>query len=227
VNAELFAEQKSWFPFKTLRLIPFHFHTGRDNMCLDYYLAQDVVPGREPVIRFYGWNPFCLSLGKHQKSTDVNTEALQQKNYDLVRRPTGGSAILHSEEWTYSFIVPGENLNHKGLYQLFHRHLEAALQKLGYPVSLENKASGYRLNQGGETFACFNRSAYSEVQSYGRKVVGSAQKILPRSLLQHGSVLTGKAHLGIVHFLNTSEEEKRLYSDVLKERSVSLYFRIG
>lgn len=193
-----------------------------ENMCIDYYLARDYLIRHEPVIRFYGWEPFCLSLGKHQDSNDVDIDVLRTSEYDLVRRPTGGSAIFHSEELTYCFAVPGKSLNHTLLYQLFHTHLAEALRILGYPVTLETHNTRYRLNKGGNSFACFNRAAISELQYEGRKVVGSAQKIFPDSLLQHGSILSGTSHLEILNFLKIDQTAKKRYQSMLLERSISL-----
>ncbi|MEJ2542893.1 MAG: hypothetical protein P8Y99_02380 [Calditrichaceae bacterium] len=71
-------------------------------MAIDYYFSEQMNKINEPVLRFYGWNPFCLSLGKHQDLNSVNLGKIISDGYDIVRRPTGGSAIFHSDELTYS-----------------------------------------------------------------------------------------------------------------------------
>lgn len=218
----MYAEFENIFPFKSVRFIPYAAYSGLQNMCIDYYLAHACVENQEPVVRFYGWNPFCLSLGKHQNVGDVALEKLFRAGFDLVRRPTGGSAILHSEELTYSFSVPGIRVDHQGLYRFFHVLLKSALQQCGISVSLEDSATGYRLNRGGDTFACFNRTAFSELKYDGKKIVGSAQKILPESLLQHGSIMLGKAHLMLTDFLDLEEPLRNRYREQLNTKAIDL-----
>jgi lipoate-protein ligase A len=222
VIAELYAEFAHIFPYTTIRIIPFKVNTGLDNMCIDACLAECAPQIDKPIIRFYGWNPSCLSLGRHQTSTDVDIDALIGGGYDIVRRPTGGSAIFHSQELTYSFIVPGKNLDHSGLYGFFHIMLQHTLRRLGITVSLEHRQRSYRLNNGADSFACFNRSAFSELQYEGKKVVGSAQKILNNSLLQHGSLLLGNAHLKIVDFLKLDQPSQELYRKRLQNKATDL-----
>ncbi len=222
MTAELYAEFENIFPFKSVRFIPYAAYSGLQNMCVDYYLAHACVESHEPVVRFYGWNPFCLSLGKHQNARDVASDNLFGAGFDLVRRPTGGSAIFHSEELTYSFSVPGTRLDHQGLYRFFHILLKSALQQCGISVSLEDTTSGYRLNRGGDTFACFNRTAFSELKCDGKKVVGSAQKIFPESLLQHGSIMLGKGHLRLTDFLDLEEPLRKRYKEQMNTKAIDL-----
>ncbi|WP_456442808.1 lipoate--protein ligase family protein, partial [Caldithrix abyssi] len=90
-------------------------------MALDFYLAQNIQENDPPVLRFYGWQPYCLSLGYHQDEKFIDFSALEQKGYHAVRRPTGGSAILHSEELTYGLMAPRMEINVHAIYYLFHK----------------------------------------------------------------------------------------------------------
>jgi lipoate-protein ligase A len=192
-------------------------------MYLDLFYADQVEKTGMPILRFYTWRPYCLSIGHHQKLADVDVQLVKKSGFDLVRRPTGGSAIFHSEELTYAFIVPLDRLSHHEIYHLFHRFLAQALKNCGYPVELsyDVKAGSY-LNQSSETFACFNRSAQSEIQYAGKKVVGSAQKLLKSAVLQHGSIMLGSEHERIIDFLRIDERQKQEQRKVLQEKSITL-----
>lgn len=192
-------------------------------MCLDLYFAEQMEYSTTPLLRFYGWNPFCLSLGHHQKSDLINIEKLQANGYDIVRRPTGGSAILHSDELTYSFILPRNKVNHHAVYAYFHSNLAKALNSIGYNVELAGtEKKGIYLNQAADTFACFNRSALSEIQYDGKKVVGSAQKLLKYAILQHGSIMIKPTHEEIIDYLLLNPDEQQQQKNLLKEKSMSL-----
>lgn len=207
----------------SLRVIPFEFFTGVQNMSLDYYYSILVDKTQIPILRFYGWKPYCLSLGQHQLSDDIDINAINKKGIEVVRRPTGGSAIFHAEELTYSFILPNNEISHHEMYYMFHFFLCEALNEIGLNVVLSNlEKPGSYLNQGNETFACFNRTAKSEIQFKGKKVVGSAQKIYKNSILQHGSILVGKDHKEIITFLNLKENEQVTQTNNLNNNSISI-----
>lgn len=192
-------------------------------MSLDYYYSFLVEETQIPVLRFYGWKPFCLSLGRHQTTEVINRNMVREKKVETVRRPTGGSAIYHANELTYSFIIPKSEMSHQQMYYMFHYILSAALNELGIRVSLSNiEKPGSYLNQGKETFACFNRAAKSEIQFKGKKVVGSAQKIYKNTILQHGSILIGKEHNDILSFLQLKEKEREEQNNYLSSNSISL-----
>ncbi len=211
-------------PFNFIRVIPYRRYRGVENMAIDRYLVDWAVEQQMPVLRFYGWQPFCLSLGRHQHAGDVDITVLTREGYELVRRPTGGSAIFHSEELTYSFILPRQaQMDHHGLYEWLHAHLTTALREEGYAVALSNRPVNENYLKGGaDAFACFNRKAKSEIHHQGRKVVGSAQKIYRQAILQHGSVMINETHRSIPFFLKLSDEQKREQQRLLMENSVAL-----
>ncbi len=210
-------------PFSRLRVMPYESFNGAFNMALDYFLARNIAETDDPILRFYGWSPWTLSLGKHQDPTEIDFSALKETGFYCVRRPTGGSAILHADELTYSLIIPGKAVKHHEIYSFLHRRLAAALNLLGYNVHLnETGGDSNYLNKGTDTFACFNRAAKSEIQFNGRKVVGSAQKLYRASLLQHGSVLIGEAQYAITDLLHLSPAEREKQGRFLREKSIVL-----
>jgi len=97
-------------------------------MAVDHYIASNFNKFKRPVLRFYGWKPYCISLGFHQSSNNIDVESLGKKGYELVKRPTGGRAIFHSEELTYSVIFPKTNLNQRELYIYIHKLFTLALK---------------------------------------------------------------------------------------------------
>ncbi len=215
--------EKQIFPFNQLIVFPYQTFTGAMNMALDYYLAQNIEQFKAPILRFYGWQPYCLSLGYHQDEKFIDLKALQKRGYQAVRRPTGGSAILHSEELTYGLIVPNHNLNNHDIYYLFHKYLVEALNELNFPVSLNYHADKENyLRLGEKRFACFNRPAFTEIKYQNKKVVGSAQKLYKTALLQHGSILMGPKQNEIIELMNADEQAKQRYLSILKKSSISL-----
>lgn len=223
VSVASFAELRS-LPFKKLRIIPFQPYPGALNMALDFYFASSFNTSDDPIIRFYGWQPWCLSLGFHQTTDHVDIGQIRSDGFEVVRRPTGGSAIFHSEELTYSIIAPlTGNTDHHALYQVFHLLLAQALNKMGFAVELHAvQESGNYLNQDAKNFACFNRPAFTEIKFAGKKIVGSAQKLFRNSVLQHGSVLIGDSQLRLVNFLKISHEKKSLYLKELIDKSTCI-----
>ncbi|MBD3224600.1 MAG: hypothetical protein GF313_07715 [Caldithrix sp.] len=211
------------FPFERLRILPFARYSGAFNMAVDRYFAQIAEDEDDAVLRFYGWDPYCLSLGYHQDGQQVDRGALLEDGCDLVRRPTGGSAIFHSEELTYGLIVPGRNRDKEKIYHSFHYLLHRTLRQLGYPVQLQlhDDHQNY-LKKGAQSFACFNRSAYTEITFDDKKVVGSAQKIYKSAVLQHGSILLDDKQNSIIRYLKVSKEAKQKYLDLLKKQSIAL-----
>lgn len=192
-------------------------------MALDYFLSQSMRPAGDPILRFYGWNPYCLSLGQHQKLEDVDFKALQKDKIEIVRRPTGGSAIFHSEELTYSIIISSSLMNHQDFYEKIHVVLNNALQKVGYKTELHrNRDSQNYLKEGRAAFACFNRTAFSEVKLNNKKVIGSAQKIFKNAVLQHGAILLGRKQFEITKYLAGDDQFKMRTSAFLNENSAAL-----
>ena len=173
-------------------------NTGRSsaasNMAIDEAMLLTHEAGvSPPTLRVYSWEVPTLSLGYAQKtSREVNLAACQQHGVALVRRPTGGRAVLHDQEVTYSVVLPTALAHgHNTLtehYRLIGAALVAALQRLGVPVHLERLQRRSHPRREIPSSACFAALARYELSVNGKKIVGSAQKRLQRSLLQHGAV---------------------------------------
>src|SRR5881394_1227903 len=151
---------------------------GAWNMAVDEVLLDGVAAGTTPpTIRFYGWNPPCLSLGYFQPFDVVDVDGCRALGVDVVRRATGGRAILHDRELTYSVALPASVLGHDGgilpSYYRLSLALQTGLRRLGIDVSLapESEAPNRALHGP----ACFDRPSAHEILLHGRKLVGSAQ----------------------------------------------------
>ncbi len=195
-------------------------HNGRYNMDFDIALAKNYQP-EVAILRLYRWKPYCISLGANQSLTDVNIEKAKEDNIDVVKRPTGGRAILHSEELTYSVIYPLDiNSSAKNIYNEINIALRNGL--IEYDASLK----GIELEHSQPDFkefyksdisaVCFAVSAKSELNLNGKKLVGSAQRKIGNVILQHGSILCGTYHQKIIDYLNLDEAKKE---SILKEIS--------
>ena len=162
--------------------------TGAENMARDVRLAEAVARGEHPpTLRLYGWAPPAVSIGHHQTpETACDPAACAAAGWDVVRRPTGGRAVLHaSDEVTYAVALP-LTLAPEGVlssYAWIADALLAAYRLLGVPAEL---ARGRGLED--RSGACFDAPARSELVVAGRKVTGSAQVRRGGYLLQHGSL---------------------------------------
>jgi lipoate-protein ligase A len=163
-------------------------------MALDESILEHIGRGESlPTLRLYAWDPACLSLGHAQPFSDVDTTRLKQRGWEVVRRLTGGRAILHTDEITYSVIAPNDEPRVAGTvlesYNRLAQALLLAVQKLDLPVEMkEGKAE----NGATPNPVCFEVPSTYEITVNGKKLIGSAQARKREGVLQHGSLpLTG------------------------------------
>ena len=201
-------------------------------MQLDLELAKQCKPD-EVYFRFYQWLPYCVSLGAHQVVQSINIQALQQQGFTWVKRPTGGRAILHAEELTYSVVTTIQaGYTPHSLYETINRALKEGLVNY-HPqlaqVEQEETQPDFRAfyKQESSSAACFASTAKNELKVSGRKLVGSAQRKLSNSLLQHGSILIGKKHRDIVGVLNLTPDQKMELVNELNEKTIEIETVLG
>lgn len=164
---------------------------GAANMAIDEAIQQGVAAGTaSPTLRLYSWEPPCLSLGRAQRVRDADRAALQAAGIDLVRRPTGGRAILHVDELTYSLTVPLSDPLVAGTVVESYRRLSAGLargmERLGLSGCAADRQAVRRGRSGGA--ACFDGTSHYEITFDGKKLIGSAQARAGGVVLQHGSL---------------------------------------
>jgi len=171
--------------------------SGAVNMAMDEkLLAEAAKGGAVPVLRFYTWDPSAVSLGRFQEvASSVNPAACRKYGIDIVRRITGGRAVLYRHELTYSVISPIDNdlfpNDVLGTYRVLAAGLLAGLVRLGVPAEMVSP-SGTRaamVQRDPKGPACFSTPSWYEILVHGRKIVGSAQRRVAGAFLQHGSIL--------------------------------------
>ena len=167
------------------------------NMALDEALLDWNSQGKfPPVIRFYGWNPATLSIGYFQKvEKEIDMEAVRNQNVGFVRRPTGGRAVLHEHELTYSVIVPESHPEMPKTVMEAYRIISEGILKGFHQLGLDAHFAVPQTKEDREalksphTAVCFDAPSWYELVVEGRKVAGSAQTRQKGVILQHGSIL--------------------------------------
>ena len=160
---------------------------GAWNMAVDEALADSVRQGGPPVLRVYRWSPPCLSLGRNQPSDGYDRDEIRRRGIDVVRRPTGGRAVLHHRELTYSVAAREDALGTlRQAYTRINRALVAGLRRLGVDARLQ--PAGAQRAPLPSLAPCFEQPVEGEVTAGGRKLVGSAQRREGGVMLQHGSL---------------------------------------
>ncbi len=205
-------------------------HSGAWNMALDEALMEAVAAGESPpTLRFYQWQPPCLSLGKRQLLDGVDLPACARDGVDVVRRATGGWAILHTDELTYSIAVRPDDPRAAGAildaYRKLSQGLVAGLQFLGIPAQMTPVTPGGTHNA---SAACFEVPSAYEITAGGRKLIGSAQVRPNGRALQHGSLpLDGDIARVARYLAFASEEERETLATHLRERAATLSELLG
>ena len=207
------------------------FNTGKYNMEFDLQLVRQLKKS-EAVLRFYRWKPYCISLGANQSFDSVNLEKATEAGFDVVKRPTGGRAILHAEELTYSVVHP---VTQEYSPRILYKEINLALKKgLGHyspsllKLSLENFQPHFpSFYKEIKSSLCFAASAKSEINFYGKKLVGSAQRKIGNAVLQHGSILCGTVHRNLVEYLILSMEERNQVKEEIDKTTTELETILG
>lgn len=217
------------YPDATWRLIVDGEADGATNMAVDEAIMASVVQGASPpTLRFYAWSPPCLSLGRSQPLTDVDQAACRAAGVDVVRRPTGGGAILHTDELTYSVAVLQSDARAAGgvleSYRRLSEGLLAGLWVLGVDAE---QAAGQREGAKRHAPVCFEVPSAYEIVVDGCKLVGSAQWRGRGGVLQHGS-LPLEGDLGrIVDYLAFSQAERERQRQAVRARATTLEEALG
>ncbi len=180
------------FTQSTWRLLITPPANGAWNMAVDEAILKEITRREAlPTLRLYAWEPACLSLGYAQPSSDVDFDRLNARGWHVVRRPTGGRAILHTDEITYAVIAPHSEPRMAGgvleSYQVISSALLRALNNLGLPAqstSHPQAQSGYDPCDP----ICFEVPSNFEITVHGKKLIGSAQARKKEGVIQHGTL---------------------------------------
>lgn len=203
------ADNKKW------EFLDTGYRSGIFNMDLDLRLVEKCKNEDTAFLRFYRWKPYAISLGYNQNKLaaeiNIDSQKCKAEGIDLVTRPTGGRAVLHSDELTYSVIFRSV----KPIRELYRdislailnglRTIDPKLARLSFTKDTPDLL---KLIRTGMYNLCFNSAVKYEINFEGRKLVGSAQRKFGDIVLQHGSILLGSHHKNIVNYLNITGEER-------------------
>lgn len=173
-----------------IKFIPYEVKTGQENIQIDSDLLDYAIENKlkYPIFRLYGWSPACISLGRNQNDSFIDKQFLKDTGIDLVRRLTGGRALLHDNEITYSFICPQTYLqNGENVTKSYIEISQILIDKF--------KKIGIELDFGGHKKVntkfdyCMLISTGADLCYEGKKLIGSAQCRKNGYILQHGSIL--------------------------------------
>ena len=195
-------------------------------MAVDEALLESVSDKiQPPTLRLYDWQPYSLSIGQAQKTSEVNLIALSQQGWDLVRRPTGGRAILHADELTYSITAPIDNPILRGNVIESYRRISMALIEALKLVGLgaDSKPKNIKEIHLSKDPVCFQFPSDYEITYENKKIVGSAQARKKGGILQHGSIPLHGDITRIISVLNySSEADKRTATVMLLNHATTL-----
>jgi lipoyl(octanoyl) transferase len=170
-------------------------------MHADLALLDEVGGGAAPVLRLYRWSPPALSLGRFQPDADVDSLACRRLGVEVVRRPTGGRALLHGGDLTYAVALPrasGRAGGVDGVYRMLAGALIAGLARVGVDAAVAR-------SDGPAGPACFAGQAGSDLRVGDRKLCGSAQVHRGGAVLQHGAVLLKRLAFDETDLLHTTD----------------------
>jgi lipoate-protein ligase A len=205
--------------------------TGAWNMAIDEAIMEAVAVGSAPpTLRLYQWQPPCVSLGKRQPLSGIDIARCREDGVDIVRRSTGGLAILHTDELTYSIVTSPDDPRAAGAvldsYRKLSQGLVAGLRLLDVPAEMQpvnlDGASHYA------SAACFEAPSAYEITAGGRKLMGSAQTRPHGKLLQHGSLPLYGDITRLIEYLTFADDAERLaLREHLRQRATTLREVLG
>ncbi len=170
----------------TWRLIPLLAGNGKLHMAIDEWLLKQHQSGHPPILRFYTWSPSAISLGYHQRKypEDWQNFICKGEKIDLVRRPTGGRAVLHDGDLTYAVVASGFSGSRIEAYKKICEFLIQGWRNLGVELHYGTAGRGYINNPN-----CFGTATGADLVTVdGSKLIGSAQLRRGDAILQHGSM---------------------------------------
>lgn len=163
---------------------------GHLNMLIDEALLEShLLNETPPTLRFYQWEKPTLSLGRSQKLSEVNLEVLKKNDFAICQRPTGGKAVFHQGEFTYSFVSSTTYNMPENLFSAYIEISKAIMLGLKELQPMPLELGTEKNNTYAKSSFCFSASTISDLNYLGNKLVGSAQLRKKQALLQHGSIL--------------------------------------
>lgn len=175
---------------KVIKFIPYEVFTGSQNMQKDSDLLDFAVKNQlnYPIFRLYGWSPACVSLGRNQQNSFIDEQFLKDTNIGTVKRLTGGRALLHDNEITYSCIFPVSYLKHGENVVKSYIEISQFLIDMFAAIGIELSFGASKPVNTKHDY-CMLVSTGADLCYEGKKLIGSAQCRKQNYILQHGSIL--------------------------------------
>jgi len=183
------------------RLVLDSKRSGKENMLIDSQNLSRAIENRKftPVLRFYDWIRPTISLGYGQKRSDIDYAKCERDGIDVVIRPTGGRAVFHVNEITYSIVIPAANsiseLSILESYRLISNAFVRGFRELGLEAEISRGEIGMY-----KSASCFSSTSRYEVVFQGKKLIGSAQRRKKGALLQQGSIPLDEKYLNLMNY---------------------------
>lgn len=173
-----------------MEFIPYEIKTGKQNMNIDSDLLDYAINNKlsEPIFRLYGWSPACVSLGRNQDDKFLDYKLLRHCGIDVVRRLTGGRALLHDNEITYSYICPVSYLEHGEHVVSSYKEICGIFINKFSQIGIDIDFGSHKQIKTGFDY-CMLISTGADLCYKGKKLIGSAQCRKHGYILQHGSIL--------------------------------------
>jgi len=193
------------------------------NMAADLTLLERAERTGNATLRFYAWKPAAVSLGWNERAGDaLDLPLLAADGIQWIRRPTGGRAVLHDTDLTYSITFPRGMTSLGGsIQQSYHvicACLMRGLRRAGIDCDAHDSVLDARLVRGETKLPCFLAPNRDEIMCQGRKLLGSAQKRTASAVLQHGSIPLTAAFRALPRYLRVDESRRQAYARLLAEK---------
>ncbi|WP_099188573.1 lipoate--protein ligase family protein [Tepidibacter mesophilus] len=213
------------------RVIRNSTYDGCMNMAIDEAIMKAYKEEKiDPTIRFYTWKPACISIGYFQKmEEEIDINVCKELGVDFVRRTTGGRAVLHDNELTYSIVVGEKNpLMYGGIMQTYRyisEGLANGLKMSGIDVDPLTRADKDINN--GKSSVCFNSKSHYEISINNKKVVGSAQTRKEGIILQHGSIVLDFNVDKLISIMKIDESKKEKLKKITVKKATGIENELG
>lgn len=201
-----------------MKFIDYQIFNGLENMNFDSELLDNSVllSEKEPVFRLYGWSPACVSLGRNQSEDFLDKSKLEKYGLDCVRRLTGGRALLHDKELTYSYITPADIIENGDNIIESYKYISGIWIDIFNSLGIELTIGGLPKHITKNNY-CMSVSTGADLCWNGRKFIGSAQHRKNGYILQHGSILLDYDK----DFLNDIFEEQTDFSKIVSLKEIN------
>lgn len=209
---------------ETWRLLPLEAHTGPENMAIDEALIASIGEGGGlPALRFYSWRSPWVSLGPSQSASDLDRIACQERGWGVLRRASGGMAVLHRGQVAYALVLPSSHPVWEGdlvaSYLRFGQPLQRAFRSLGVSAELAPPGANQDFTRGAPILAprtCFGALGAYELVCQGYKLIGNSQIRRRHASTQHGVIqLSGDQSQVSAVMAHASDEERAALGDYL------------